>query len=77
MHSLETMRLSKPVDFWRLLRRPTSRLKVDPTQLFSHYQALLESPAPTGAPEEFLPLEHSPAGDFTVSEVEAAIHSMR
>jgi hypothetical protein len=77
MQSLESLRLSRPADFWRLLRRPPTSMRVSPERLFHHYHALLESPTPVGAPEECLPFVHSPAQDFTVEEVTAAIHSLK
>ena len=51
LYSLETMRLSKPADFWRLIKPPKKEIKVDQQRLFQHYRNLLELPNVTGVPE--------------------------
>ena len=45
------MRLSKPADFWRLIKPPNKEIKVDQQRLFQHYRNLLELPNVTGVPE--------------------------
>jgi hypothetical protein len=40
---LEHMRLSQPADFWKLIKPPTTSIKVDPDALYRHYVKLLAS----------------------------------
>jgi hypothetical protein len=77
MQSLESMRLSTPADFWRLLRKPATPGTVAPAQLIGHYRTLLEQHSDATQLEECLPLHHTSALDFTPREVKDAIHSLK
>ena len=44
---LEKLRLSQPADFWKLLKKPVSSIKVAAAALYEHYVKLLAQ-LPTG-----------------------------
>lgn len=76
LSSLEGLRLSKPGDFWRLLKKPMEQIKVDPGALHRHYAGLLAT-VPQGYDVELIG-GAAPGGDpFSADDVEAAVRKLR
>jgi len=65
---LENLRLYRPGDFWRLLRRPAERLAVDTGALHEHYTQLLATVPEHYEDEELL--DGPPGGEpFSAEEI--------
>ena len=71
------MRLSRPADFWRLLKPPKPPAGIPPATLFQHYQDLLQNSVPVGTPEESLPLVDTSDSPFTAVEVREAVRKLK
>ena len=74
---LESMRLSRPADFWRLLRPARTPTAAPPAALHGHYRAMLAHLPEGYTTEAWLDLTTLPWHPFTAAEVATAVASLK
>ena len=74
--TIESLRRSKPADFWRLLKQPAGQVVATPSSLVLHYTALLAT-VPAHYTPELIPGTPPGGAPFDHQEVREAVEKVK